>query len=82
MARLGTSHQICEGHKWQSRPGSPASCEEIGLQARYFFQQLLAGLEYCHTKVCCSAQKVAYRSCCMLLFWVVRSHGYRVRHMC
>lgn len=41
---------------------------ESCLQARYFFQQLLAGLEYCHTKVCCLAQKTGFSCCCMLRF--------------
>jgi serine/threonine protein kinase len=42
-----------------------ASHKSVYRQARYFFQQLVAGLEYCHTKVCCSAGQAAISIGCM-----------------
>jgi hypothetical protein len=53
----------CSRVVWAVRP------HVLCVQARYFFQQLLAGLEYCHTKVCCPAHRrpSAAVDCCMLL---------------
>jgi hypothetical protein len=80
-----TPDDVCWA-EWQGRPGILASCEETWLQARYFFQQLLAGLEYCHTKVGVlfsnegSSQLLLYVCCSFILLSAPAAQGTCAEH--